>query len=85
MNKVTPLFDKPEFDGPKNTNEIRMYLHCGQCVESLPANTSPEEFSQLSVGWTERGLQVWCERHQANIIHIDFEGMQHPANTTRKR
>ena len=75
----------PLFDGPENTNEIKLYLHCFQCQKNSPDSISPVDFSNLSVGWTDRGLQVWCERHRANVIHIDFERQQHPANNTRKR
>jgi len=25
---------------------------------------------------------VWCERHQANVVHIHFQGMAHPAIIT---
>ena len=45
---------------------------------------SPDAHSRLDVGWTEWGLQVWCRRHQANVIHMDFEGEQHMATTTRE-
>ena len=34
-------------------------------------------------GWTKWGLQVWCPVHNVNIIHIDFEDMSHPADTTK--
>lgn len=34
----------------------------------------------LTIGFTKRGLQVWCWRHQANVMHIDFMGLRHPAN-----
>ena len=61
-----------------NTNEIKMYLHCRQCLESGSRG-------KYAVGWTELGLQVWCETHEANMMHVDFEGQQHPANQTRKK
>ncbi len=25
-------------------------------------------------GFIERGIQIWCQRHQLNICHINFEG-----------
>jgi len=66
-----------------NKNEIEMYLHCGLCLDEKPEDISPMEYQRIQVGWTVQGLQVWCTRHEANILHIDFEGVQHPANTTR--
>lgn len=73
---------------PENSNEIKAYLHCKLCLaeQAGPAGVgeSPESYSRLSVGWTRRGFQVWCERHGANVMHVDFEGAQHPANLTCK-
>jgi hypothetical protein len=61
-------------------NEISGYLHCGRCMEDLPPGISPKEYQRVQVGKTPRGLQVWCTRHDCNILHIDFEGHQHPAD-----
>jgi hypothetical protein len=49
------------------------------------AELSPEQYACLAVGWTEFGLQVWCARHDANVIHLDFEGQKHPADATATR
>lgn len=65
-----------------NTNEIVQYLHCGKCVVDIPSGTSPADWARLEVGWTQLGLQVWCRRHNCNVMHIDFEGVQHKANVT---
>ncbi len=66
-----------------NTNEIKMYLHCGKCMDKRPKNKSPMEWARTQAGMTDIGLQVWCNRCNANLIHIDFEGTVHPANCTR--
>jgi len=68
-----------------NLNEIGLYLHCKLCVEESMniEGESPESYSHYSVGWTPPGLQIWCQRHNCNIAHIDFEGHQHPANIER--
>ncbi len=66
-----------------NDNDIFAYLHCGKCLEELPEGISPAEWSQTQAGWTPIGLQIWCNRHNCNVLHIDFEGQQHPANDTR--
>ena len=65
-----------------NQNCINLYLHCGKCLKEVPEGTSPREYQRIQVGWTDRGLQVWCVRHDCNVVHIDFEGQTHPANTT---
>lgn len=70
--------------GIPNSNNIFQYLHCGLCIEEIPKGTSPRAWSQLEVGMTDIGLQVWCKRHECNVVHIDFEGETHPANTSRK-
>lgn len=64
-------------------NEIKMFMHCKRCLSEMPIDTSPREWARLEVGWTEAGLQVWCTRHEANVINIDFEGEKHPAITKR--
>ena len=68
-----------------NLNKIDSYLHCKRCVDEVGhiEGESPESYSNYSVGWTEIGLQVWCDRHECNIINLDFEGHQHPSNTSR--
>lgn len=68
-----------------NTNEIGMYFHCARCLEQYEKEMpemSRGDFQQLEIGYTKIGLQIWCRRHNMNIIHIDFEGQKHPANTS---
>jgi len=59
-------------------NEIELYLHCKKCLEELPPEFSPREWAQLEVGWTRAGIQVWCKRHELNVMHMDFQGHKHP-------
>jgi len=68
----------------KLTNELQIegYIHCGKCLDELPEDISPEDWARTQAGWTEQGLQIWCNRHNCNVVHIDFEGHQHPANMT---
>ncbi len=58
-----------------NLREIRLYIHCNKCVR----DGMPEA---PSVGFTDIGLQIWCDYHNANILHIDFENQKHAANDT---
>ncbi len=70
-------------------NEIKLYFHCKECMENIPEDLplceyQTEdlplcEYQNISCGWTANGLQVWCNRHEKNIIHIDFEGHQFKA------
>jgi hypothetical protein len=69
---------------PSNENEIVAFQHCAKCLAELPPGTSPREWARFEFGWTMRGLQVWCVRHECNVLHIDFEGHKHPANATAK-
>lgn len=62
------------------TYEIRQKFYCRQCVESCPAFMKLREWVELEIGPTRYGWQVWCRRHQCNVIHIDFCGQTLPAN-----
>jgi len=77
MNNVTPI--KPELT-PEDNN-IKLYFHCNLCLEEIPEGQSPQEWGRLEAGWTIEGLQIWCKRHDVNVLHIDFEGVKHPATT----
>lgn len=63
------------------TNEIEDYVHCSRCIDELPAGVSPRDWASLEIGFTPSGIQVWCKRHECNVMHVDFEGCRHPANT----
>ncbi len=65
-------------------NRITSFIHCGQCLKELPAGVSPKEWAQLEAGFTKEGIQIRCKRHGLNVVHIDFEGKQHPANMMPK-
>jgi hypothetical protein len=67
-----------------NTKEIGMFFHCDLYLKEKPTDISPADFSRLEVGFTKIGLQVWCNRHDCNVMHVDYQGKKHPANTTRK-
>lgn len=57
-------------------NEIDMFFHCKQCLAELPRGKSPREFVHVEVGWTRDGLQVWCVRHEKNVVNLDFLGQK---------
>ena len=62
---------------------ILQYFHCMKCVAEIRNGTarvrSPREYARFEVGFTRLGLQVWCPRHNLNVLHIDFESHTHPA------
>ena len=64
---------------PPLTRQIEMFLHCGLCLKEKPADVSPSDWARVEVGWTPHGIQIWCRRHEANVLHINFEGIMHPA------
>ena len=45
--------------------EISGYFHCGICMSG-----------KLAVGWTKKGLQVFCEKCNKNVLILDFLGQQ---------
>lgn len=60
------------------TNELRItsYMNCKQCAEEeVPAGVPLVEWTRYDIGYTDQGFQVWCLRHDCNVIHIDFEEM----------
>lgn len=75
MPKLKKVIPRPV----PSENSILLFIHCRRCLQEIPEGQSPQTWSRLSVGWTELGFQVWCNRHEVNIVHVDFEGCQHPA------
>jgi len=77
----------PNPDELPNTHCITTFIHCGQCIDEFQAKPHPGEsiqtFTRYEMGYTKQGIQIWCLRHKCNIMHVDFEGKQHPANITR--
>ena len=57
-------------------SSIEIYFHCRECLKELPEELSPDEYSNSQAGWTKKGIQVWCNRHELNIIHLDFLGQK---------
>jgi hypothetical protein len=68
-----------------NGHHIKQFFHCGRCMKERPNGISMQGWARFEVGWTEHGLQVWCVRHNTNVVHIDFEGQSHPAISTARR
>ena len=75
--------------GSDDNNNIETFLHCELCYRELKNAKTEEDFSligavagesqmsysRFEVGWTNQGFQVWCTRHNTNVIHIDFDNI----------
>ena len=61
-------------------NGIEQNIICSKCeAEFLLGSTdsrSLQDYSRLDIGFTSIGVQVWCCRHDANVVHIDFAGQK---------
>tara|TARA_B100000214_G_scaffold68580_1_gene45752 strand:+ start:908 stop:1228 length:321 start_codon:yes stop_codon:yes gene_type:complete len=66
---------------------ILQYFTCKSCgdipddgkkIDALSKETENTNagLSGFSVGWTELGLQVWCETCDSNVINFDFKGQK---------
>lgn len=55
---------------PANENHITRAFVCGRCQAERPATVTLGEYAQLVVGLTPDGIQVWCERHDGNVVHL---------------
>ena len=57
-------------------NQIKEPIVCVKCsdefAKGLSDANSLRDFTKVDVGLTDRGLQVWCQRHEINICHLDF-------------
>ncbi len=60
-----------------SSDKIFSMFNCKLCVEEYSdgkfgRNKSMEQLSRINVGRTKTGIQVWCSRHEMNIIEIDL-------------
>ena len=61
-------------------NRITQHVVCAKCeAEYLGGSTdsrSLQDYAKLDIGFTNIGIQVWCRRHNTNVVHVDFEGQK---------
>ena len=59
-------------------NQIKETIVCVKCSDEFMGGStdakSLQDYSKIDAGFTDRGIQLWCQRHQVNICYIDFEG-----------
>ena len=63
----------------ENKNRIIQFVHCTKCIDELDKSEdefkcSPRSNARYEVGFTEKGIQVWCITHEINIAHFDLCG-----------
>ena len=87
LHKLLPM-EQRDAAGIPEGNQIFAYLHCVKCFEEITAmvkeqgSARPQMFTRYEIGWTQLGFQARCVRHNLNIVHVDFEGIVHPARVT---
>jgi len=65
---------------------ITGYIACSKCADEASRADPPvslQDYARLDAGFTDFGLQLWCRRHQVNVVHIDFKGNRLPADFRR--
>ena len=84
-SKCDPInTDRSKID---QSHRIYQFIHCPQCVRELTevlrqdrsVSMSPSDLQEIEVGFTDVGIQLWCKRHNHNIVHFDFGGVHHRA------
>jgi hypothetical protein len=61
-------------------NYIDMYMHCPHCLDEQPHDVTARDWARLNIGMTKEGMQVWCVRHDMNVMAFDFLGQTIRAN-----
>ena len=59
-------------------NNIKEPIVCETCFKEYATIKNPDialrDYIRVDVGFTQIGIQIWCQRHNRNVCHIDFEG-----------
>ena len=59
-------------------NNIKEPIVCEKCFKEYETIQNPDialrDYIRVDVGFTKIGIQIWCQRHNRNVCHIDFEG-----------
>ena len=76
--------DDTQNDLSRLVNSIEHPIVCSRCADDVAEGRagaiSMADYAKLDVGFSAIGLQVWCRRHDANVVHVDFQGHQLPAD-----
>ena len=69
-------FNVPDDLEQPHGNHIEQFFHCTKCIKEKPDDISPRDWIKNEVGWTTDGMQVWCIRHEMNVVEIDYKGQK---------
>ena len=65
-------------------NNIKEPIVCETCFKEYTTIQNPDialrDYIRVDVGFTQIGIQIWWQRHNRNVCHIDFEGNRHAAD-----
>jgi len=65
----TAFLEQRTLGANERGHEIVSYWHCSKCLDE----DNPQ---RIGVGWTPKGIQVWCEIYNENVWHIDLLGQK---------
>jgi hypothetical protein len=63
---------------------MKLFINCKKCTEQRPSRFSMEEYSRIGVIKTEDGIQIWCVRHDIEIVFFPYEWEKSKFNTICK-
>ena len=75
MGNVIDLFTGNDLDSDIIEDQIIGFWNCEKCLAEIPPDRSAQDFAKLNVGFTKIGIQVWCVRHDCNVMYIDFNDL----------
>ena len=56
----------------KVENKIFSFYHCKKCLEEKGDYISARDYASFEFGATEKGFQLWCTRHEENVLALDL-------------
>ena len=64
--------------------QIDQHIICANCEEEFQAGStdisSLQNYTKLCIRFPDFGIQVWCRRHDANVVHVNFNGQKFKAD-----
>jgi len=51
-------------------------MHCKKCLDERGESISPRDYASFEFGYTKKGFQLWCTRHEENVLAIDLMGQK---------
>ena len=60
----------------KVENKIFSFYHCKKCLEEKGDYISARDYASFEFGATKKGFQLWCTRHEENVLALDLLGQK---------